>query len=124
MVDFAEYPQVLMRMLTACIREPHLHLAVLVLGRDGDSHLDFIQNLEYKFVELLCVQFVESDAETVRQAVRYRYNALRSRYAIMNARLQDVNAFIKLKNPQLLQQLARARSPPPMRMPNVRPGDF
>ncbi|KAJ1627329.1 hypothetical protein T492DRAFT_1025923 [Pavlovales sp. CCMP2436] len=110
MVDFAEYPAVLVRMLNACIKEPHTHLAVVVLGRDGRSHLDFIQNLEYKFVELLSVQFSASADEAVRQAISFRYNALKSRVALMHARLQDVNALIKLKSPALLVQLQR--SPP------------
>jgi len=107
MVDFVEYPSVLVRMLNACIKEPHTHLAVLVLGRDRRAHLDFIQNLEYKFVELLSVAFAESDEETVRQAVSFRYNALKSRLALAQARLQDVNSLVKLKSPALLTQLSR-----------------
>lgn len=110
MVDFADYPAVLVRMLNACIKEPHTHLAVLVLGRDGRSHLDFIQNLEYKFVELLSIEVNLSSDETVRQSVSFRYNALKSRLALMHARLQDVNALIKLKSPALLAQMQR--SPP------------
>ena len=110
MVDFTEYPAVLVRMLNACIKEPHTHLAVLVLNMAGRSHLDFIQNLEYKFVELLSVTFTQSPEDVVRQSVSYRYNALKSRLALMQARLQDVNSLIKLKSPALLAQLQR--SPP------------
>ncbi|KAG8463075.1 hypothetical protein KFE25_001848 [Diacronema lutheri] len=107
MVDFAEYPAVLVRMLNACIKEPHTHLAVLVLGRDGRAHLDFIQNLEYKFVELLSVEVSQSDDPVVRQSVAFRYQALKARVALMHARLQDVNALIKLKSPALLAQMQR-----------------
>lgn len=53
MVEFGEYAQVLIRMLDTCIREPHSHLAVFVMQRGGRGHLDFIQNMEYKFVELV-----------------------------------------------------------------------
>ena len=60
MVEFAEYPSVLTRMLDTCIREPHSHLAVFVMQRGGRGHLDFIQNMEYKFVELLSCSFVAS----------------------------------------------------------------
>ena len=43
MVDFVEYPSVLVRMLNHCIKEPHSHLAVFVMNRDGSARLDFIQ---------------------------------------------------------------------------------
>lgn len=43
MVDFADYPTVLLRMLNNCIKEPHIHLAVFVMQPTGDARLDFIQ---------------------------------------------------------------------------------
>jgi len=108
MVEFAEYPAVLTRMLDTCIQQPHSHLAVFVMQRGGRGHLDFIQNMEYKFVELLSASFVASDDETVRQSISFRYNAVKSRLALMQARLQDINALVKIKNPSLLLQLQRA----------------
>ena len=85
MVEFGEYPSVLTRMLDTCIREPHSHLAVFVMQRGGRGHLDFIQNMEYKFVELLSTAFIASDEETVRQNITFRYNSVKSRLALMQA---------------------------------------
>ena len=145
MVDFAEYPTVLIRMLNTCIKEPLQHLAVFVMQRGGRAHLDFIQNMEYKFVELLSTAFVASDEETVRQNITFRYNSVKSRLALMQAppaspprrratgatsaqrpastghptqratvgrqaRLQDINALVKIKNPSLLLQLQRTHA--------------
>ena len=107
MVDFADYPPVLTRMLDTCIREPSSHLAVFVMQRGGRGHLDFIQNMEYKFVELLSCAFMAADDETVRQSITFRYNSIKSRLALMQARLQDINALVKVKNPSLLLQLQR-----------------
>merc|ERR1719321_2625100 len=53
MIDFNDYVHVVIRMLNQCIKEPHSYLAVFVMQRDGRARLDFIQNMEYKFVELL-----------------------------------------------------------------------
>ena len=102
-------------MLDTCIREPHSHLAVFVMQRGGRGHLDFIQNMEYKFVELLSVAFVAADDESVRQSITFRYNSVKSRLALMQARLQDINALVKVKNPSLLLQLQRA----PPRFPSA-----
>ena len=69
--------------------------------------LDFIQNMDNKFVELLAGASVASDEETVRQNITFRYNSVKSRLALMQARLQDINALVKIKNPSLLLQLQR-----------------
>ena len=108
MVDFAEYPSVMVRNLDNCIKQPHSHLAVLVMKRDGSARLDFIQNMEYKFIELLSIDLKASAEEVVRDQIAYRYNAMKNRMALMQARLADVNALVKIKNPSLLLQLKKA----------------
>jgi hypothetical protein len=110
MVDFPEYSNVLVRMLNNCIKEPHTHLAVFVIERDGLARLDFIQNMEYKFVELLSCHFLASPEDVVRHHICFRYNSMKSRLSMMQARLQDVNALVKIKNPSLLLQLQKAPS--------------
>jgi hypothetical protein len=77
------------------------------MGRDGKGQLNFVQNMEYKFVELLSLEFNESPEHVIRQQISFRYNSLKSRVAIMQARLQDVNSLVKLKSPSLLLQLQR-----------------
>ena len=105
MIEYPDYPNVLVKMLNSCIKEPHSFLAVFIMQRDGTARLDFIQNMEYKFVELLSCDFEASSEEIVRQQITYRYNAVKSKLAIMQARLQDINAIVKIKNPSLLLQL-------------------
>ena len=97
----------MIKMLNACIKDSASHLAVFIMHQDGSARLDFIQNMEYKFVELLSCASVASDEETVRQNITFRYNSVKSRLALMQARLQDINALVKIKNPSLLLQLQR-----------------
>ncbi|CAN0374207.1 unnamed protein product [Ectocarpus sp. 8 AP-2014] len=105
MVEFQDYPNVLIRMLNNCIKEPHSHLVVFVMQHDVNARLDFIQNMEYKFVELMSLQYTRSAEDIVQHQITYRYNAMKSRLALMQARLQEVNNLVKLKNPSLLLQL-------------------
>jgi hypothetical protein len=107
MIEYPDYPNVLVKMLNSCIKEPHSFLAVFIMQRDGTARLDFIQNMEYKFVELLSCDFEASAEDVVRQQITYRYNAVKSKLAIMQARLQDINAIVKIKNPSLLLQLQK-----------------
>ena len=78
------------------------------MSKDGKARLDFIQNMEYKFIELLSCAFVASPEETVRQHITYRYNSVKSKLALMQARLQDINTLVKIKNPSLLLQLQKS----------------
>ena len=44
--------------------------------------------MEYKFVELMSCQFDHSPDEVVQQHISYRYNAMKSKLALMQSRLQ------------------------------------
>mmetsp|Transcript_4400 Transcript_4400/g.8323 ORF Transcript_4400/g.8323 Transcript_4400/m.8323 type:complete len:267 (+) Transcript_4400:152-952(+) len=108
MVEFEDFARVLIRMLNNCIKEPNAHLAIMVIQEDGGgARLDFIKNMEYKFVELLVLSFERSSEELVRQHIAYRYNAVKSKLALMQSRLVDVHALVKSKNPSLLLQVKK-----------------
>merc|ERR1719335_1595324 len=107
MIDFPDYVSVVVKMLNSCIKEPHSYLAVFFMRQDGGARLEFIQNMEYKFVELLSCDFVASPEEVARQQITFRYNSVKSRLALMQARLQDINQLVKVKNPSLLLQLQK-----------------
>ncbi len=104
-IEFPEIASVVSKMLNSCIKEPHSFLSVFVMQRDGRATLDFIQNIEYKFIELLSLDFMASPEEVIRQSITFRYNAVKSKLALMQARLTDVNNMVKVKSPSLLLQL-------------------
>ncbi|CDJ50958.1 hypothetical protein, conserved [Eimeria brunetti] len=108
MIEFADYPHVLMKMLNSCIREPQSFLAVFIMETTGKGRLDFIKNMEYKFIELLSCDFHQSSEEVIRQQMSFRYNALKSKLALMHARLHDIGALVKVKSPSLLLHLQKS----------------
>jgi hypothetical protein len=108
MVPFGDYSSVLVRMLNNVIREPHVHLAILILNGESLARLDFIQNMEYKFIELMSCDFEASPEHVIQHHITYRYNAMKQRLAIMQSRLHEINNLVKLKNPSLLIQLQKA----------------
>ena len=124
MIEFHEYPNILIKMVNSCIKEPHRYaflvisspifsfLAVFIMNRDGTAKLDFIQNIEYKFIELLSADFMASSEEIVRQSITFRYNSVKSKVALMEARLKDVNNLVKVKNPSLLLQIQKTTPQP------------
>ena len=103
---FHEYPTVLIRMCNDCLREPNTFLAVLVQDAAARSaRLDFIQNYEYKLVELLSCHFVTTDEKRRNAHVEHRYRAARAQSALLAQRLDAINHLIKIKSPSLLLQL-------------------
>ena len=78
------------------------------MQKEGTARLDFIQNIEYKFIELLSVDFVNSPDDTVRKQITYRYNAIRTKLELLQNRIQAISNIVKIKNPSLLLQIQKA----------------
>lgn len=108
-IDFIDYAGILIRMLNSCIKEPHVNLAILTIFSDSeDARLDFIQNMQYKFVELMYCECKRSPDEVVQHHITYRYNAMKQKLSVVQSRLQDITSLVKIKNPSLLLQLQKA----------------
>ncbi|GAW83371.1 hypothetical protein, conserved [Plasmodium gonderi] len=110
MINFSEYMEVLIKMFNSCVQDPHSFLAIFTVKQNGKARLDFIKNIEYKFIELLVCEFVQSSEEVIKESISYRYNVMKSKNIIMRKRLQDINLLIKSKNPSLLMQLQKTAS--------------
>jgi hypothetical protein len=111
MIDFTDYPGVLIKMLNLCIVEPHVHLGILSLS-DDTARLDFVQNMEYKFIDLLHCNCNRSPDSVVQASITQRYNSMKHKMNSMHNRLQEIYSLIKIKNPSLLLQLQKASSAP------------
>jgi hypothetical protein len=85
------------------------------MQKEGTARLDFIQNIEYKFIELLSLDFVNSPDDTVRKQIGFRYNALKSKLALMQDRINTINNIVKIKNPSLLLQIQKT----PAKLQNI-----
>ena len=107
-VNFNEFYNLVKRLFNNCINEPQSYISVFIMQKEGTGRLDFIQNIEYKFIELLSIDFVNSPDDTVRKQIGYRYNALRSKMEMMQDRINVINNIIKIKNPSLIHQINKA----------------
>lgn len=110
MIDFPDYPSVVVKMLNCCIKEPNGFMSVLSMSNHGTGRLDFIQNVEYKFVELMSLEFSQSPHDVTKQQITHRYMTMKAKMFAMHNRLQEIHSVIKVKNPSLLLQLQRSES--------------
>lgn len=106
MVEFPDYPAVIIRMLNSCIREPNMYFGVFSMSPSlREAKIEFIQNVEYKYISLMNCDFFRASEEIVQSQITYRYNAMKQRLSVLHSRLFEVNSLIKAKNPSLLLQL-------------------
>ena len=106
--EFLEFGNLVKKLLNNCINMPQIYLAIFILQKDKSARLDFMQKMEYKFVELLSIDFVSSPADTVRKQVCFRYNAIRTKIGLIQNRINTINNIVKVKNPSLLLQIQKA----------------
>ena len=107
-VSYIEFGNLVKKLLDNCINMPQIYLAVFVMQKDKAARLDFIQKMEYKFVDLLSIDFVNSPTDTVRKQVCFRYNAIRTKIELIQNRINTINNIVKVKNPSLLLQIQKA----------------
>jgi hypothetical protein len=91
-----------------------LHGDISLKQSDFDARLDFIQNMEYKFVELMTCVFIRSSEDIIQNQITYRYNAMKQKLAILQNRLHEINNLVKTKNPSLLLQLQKSTAGAPL----------
>ena len=109
-IQFGEYCAMLIRLLNSCIREPHSYIAVFVLQKGGRAQIDIVQNMEYKYVELISCNCLASDDDAIREDIAFRYNALKSRLAMVQDNFSHLEALVKQKNPHLLLHHKKSHS--------------
>lgn len=107
-IDFMEFPDSLIKMFNSCIRDAKVYVAILKLFVDGTAQLEFVQNTDYKTVELLSLRFRQSEDELVQRHVTFRYNSVKRSLAVAKSRLHEMTSMVKARNPSLLA----ARGPP------------
>ncbi len=83
------------------------YAAVFTIFNEGSGKCQIFQTTEYKNIELISFDFSNSGEESVRQQITYRYGSLKSKLALMEGRLQDINELLRIKNPSLLLQLQK-----------------
>jgi len=106
-VEFSGFLNLLLKLINNCQKEPQNFFSVFFMQRDGQARLEFIQNMEFKFLELLSLDFLAAPEELIRQNISFRYSLLKAKSQVLQTKLKDVSALLKIKNPSLLLQLQK-----------------
>ena len=80
---------------------------MLTIVKDGISNISFRKRSEFKIVEVLTLTLGSTNEDYSKKQVIYRFNSLKSKLDIMQARLNDIYNIVGTKNPSLLTQIKK-----------------
>ena len=119
MCDFGEFSNSLVRNFNNCIREPHHFLSVLIIEESGMNNsgptgmdpaqcrgdiatLELIQNINFKFVDLLLLPFRKGNEDDIKAQLTSKYHSIRSQLNLVSEKYQELVNLVKKKAPHLL----------------------
>ena len=92
------------------VTDPKSYFAIMNVGKGQLSSIEFVQNLEYKYLQLLSLPVDSATDELIRSNITFRFSTLKAKYSYLKNKLKDITAIIKLKNPTLLLSIQKNQS--------------
>ena len=103
--NFSNFSDILIKYLDFCIKDQKGYLAVFYIKTDKKAKMELFENLEYKFGELINIDFVPSSDDLIREQISYRYNSMRAVHEITQSRIEIINKVLKDYDPQLINEV-------------------
>ena len=103
--NFSNFSDILIKYLDLCIKNQKGYLAVFYIKTDKKAKMELFENLEYKFGELINIDFVPSSDDLIREQISYRYNSMRAVHEITQSRIEIINKVLKDYDPQLINEV-------------------
>ena len=103
--NFTNFSDLLIKYLDFCIKDTKAYLAVFNIKSDKKAKMELLENLEYKFGELINLDFVPASDDLIREQISYRYNSMRAVHEITQSRIEIINNVLKDYDPQLINEV-------------------
>eukprot|EP00371_Babesia_bovis_P001403 XP_001610050.1 hypothetical protein [Babesia bovis T2Bo] len=101
-VGFELYHVTLSKMIASCIESESF--SVILFLNAGEGVLRFVQNAEYKFIELLECSLQRANEFRIVRNITYRYNMLKDRLNHFGHHLEEIRSVLKSRNPDNVRQ--------------------
>jgi hypothetical protein len=102
LIKLKDYPKLMENLLNKVKTTPTQFLAVFYMDRQGGARFDIIQNISYKFMELVSCEFVVSSNDLVRNCLTYRFELQRRMMQETENQIQQLEEIIKHRATGLL----------------------
>lgn len=113
-VDYQGFLEEIVRILENMVHDPKNYFAIMNVGRNTTPNIEFVQNLEYKYLQLLSLDCEQASDDLIRSNITYRFSTLKAKHTYLKNKLRDITAVLKLKNPSLLLSLLKTQAGKPL----------
>lgn len=104
---YNNFSDLLIKYFDYCVNEQKSYLAVLNISKDKKVSMELLENLEYKCVELIKLNFELASEELIKEQIKYRYNSMRALEDIVENRIDIINGVLKDLDPPLILEVKR-----------------
>lgn len=104
-IEFSEYCDLVQKICENCINFPDTYICVFIIHKEGISKLQFVKGSEFKFLELLMLEFKCSSDEIIQKQMVYRFALLKSKLDYNKKCIQATGDVILNINPDILQPI-------------------
>lgn len=108
--DFVKLYDLLIKYLDLCIEQNKKFMAVLNIQEDKMAKLEIMENLEYKFAELIYLNFSPASRDFINKQIIYRYNSMRGLFDMTQNRIDIINGVLKDSVPSLISEVKKSVS--------------
>ena len=103
--DIVKFYELLIKYLDLCIEQNKKFMAVLNIQEDKMANLEILENLEYKFAELISLNFSPVSKDFINKQIIYRYNSMRGLLDMTQNRIDIINGVLKDSDPSLISEV-------------------
>lgn len=104
-ITYKEFIPLFEELCDNCINYPDYYFSILIMKKKGEASLDFIKEIDVKFIQLLRMEFVNSSDEYIMKQMLYRFASLKSKFDYYKDCMEVAGDIILEKNPKIIPQM-------------------
>jgi len=104
-IDYSQFTSLLEKLCNFCSNDPDNYIATFIMKKQGAASLEIIRGSEFKFLELLKLEFVNSSDEIIKKQMLYKFAALKSKIDYYKNCIQVSGDAIMENNPDIIPQM-------------------
>lgn len=104
-IEYSKFTSLLEKLCNFCSSDPENYIAIFIMKKEGAASLEIIRGAEFKYLELLKLEFVNSSDEIIKKQMLYKFAALKSKIDYYKNCIQASGDVIMDNNPGLIQQM-------------------
>jgi hypothetical protein len=105
--NYDQFSDLLIKFLDLCIKETKKYLAVFLIKENGEYKMELFENLEYKFGDLISLDFTKASDDLIKKQINYRYNTMRAYVDMAKDKIKSINGVLKDVDPDLIYEVKK-----------------